>query len=474
MTNDTGLRSLIRDARYRAFWLGQATSTLGNQLTVVVLPALVVPGRGAGAFGLLLAVESAVMGVLLLLGGVIADRYSRSLVMAAADVFRLVGVLGFMVFAAHGPLPLLLVSAALSGAGAALYEPTHRAALAQIVPEELRTRANALDSATKRVGGLVGSLLAGLLLAGISPPRTLLVDVATFAVSLVTLVWLRLPRVRAAASGATPEQGLRAVVAEARTGLVEVRKRPWVSALMLQGTAQVFFLFGPNYVLVPMVSQARYGLPAFGWVSAATFVGSVLGSVLGGRVRSRRPGLWAMNALAPCLLTPLCLAVHVPLWAFCAAVSVGSVGVGCFMVLWYSSLQAEFPEDVQGRVFALEALASFGLQPIALAAAPLLVQLIGLTPFALVAVLVLLVSTYGVLAVPGTAELASPDAAIPSPRCPCPSRSEGVPGAVFPTCRPVRSRSSVAFSREGRAAAGPDGRQCPAGCAAGPGRPGRA
>ena len=402
------VRTLVRDPRYRMFWLGQATSTLGNQLTIVVLPALVVPSRGVGMFGLLLAVESAVMGVLLLLGGVVADRYSRSMVMAAADVFRIVGVGGFLLFASHGPVPALLAAAALIGAGAALYEPAHRAALAQVVSEDLRQRANAIDAATKRVGGLLGALLAGVLLSGVSPPRTLLIDLLTFVISLVTLVWLRLPRIQVAQD--QQEQGLRAVFAEAKTGLVEVRRRPWVAALMLQGTAQVFFLFGPNYVLVPMVSQERYGIQAFGWVSAATFVGSVLGSVVGVRVTSRRPGLWAMNALVPCLLTPVCLMVEVPLWGFCAAVAAGSVGVGCFMVLWYSSLQNEFPEEVQGRVFALEALASFGLQPVALAAAPLLVALMGITPFAVIAVIVLLTSTYAVLIVPGTVQLASPAA----------------------------------------------------------------
>ncbi|MES9508073.1 hypothetical protein ABWJ92_16895 [Streptomyces sp. NPDC000609] len=78
----------MRDRRYLASWLGQVTSAVGNQLTVVVLAALVVPDRGPGTFGLVLAVESAVMAVLLLAGAVVADRYSRSFVMAIADLRR--------------------------------------------------------------------------------------------------------------------------------------------------------------------------------------------------------------------------------------------------------------------------------------------------------------------------------------------------------------------------------------------------
>ncbi|MFD7065701.1 MFS transporter [Streptomyces sp. NPDC059913] len=412
------IRALLRSRQYLAFWLGQVTSTVGNQLTVVVLAAMVVPDRGPGTFGLVLAVESAVIGVLLLVGGVFADRYSRSAVMAVADVLRLVGIVGFLLFASHGPLGPLLVAAALTGAGAALYDPAHRAALAQVVPEELRQQAYALDASTKRLGSMGGALLAGVLLAGIAPPKALLVDVATFAISLATLVWLRLPPVRTALDAADAVDaggardagpgGLRAMLAEAREGLVEVRQRPWVSALMLQGTVQVFFFFAPNYILVPIVSQSRYGVAAFGWVSAATLAGSVVGSLLAARVSVARPGLWAMHALAPCVLTPVCLAVDVPLSVFCAAGAAGSAGISCFMVLWYSSLQREFPEQVQGRVFALEGMAGFALQPVALAVTPLIVRFIGMAPFATVAAVVLFVSTYGVLAVPGTDRFATP------------------------------------------------------------------
>ncbi|MGW2850251.1 hypothetical protein, partial [Streptomyces sp. NPDC001274] len=75
-----------------------------------------------------------------------------------------------------------------------------------------------------------------------------------------------------------------------------------------------------------------------------------------------------------------------------------------------------------GRVFALEGLASFGLQPIALAVTPVLVRFVGVASFAVLAAVVLLVSTYGVLAVPGTARFATRTRSVtevsvkPSPR----------------------------------------------------------
>ena len=405
------MRTLLRDRRYLAFWLGQVTSVFGNGMAMVALPALLLPGRGASTYGLVLAVHSAAMGVLLLAGGVVADRSSRTAVMALADVLRAAGVLGYVLLGAHGPLWSLLGCAALSGFGVALYDPAHRAALPQLVPPELLQRANALDSATKRLGMGAGAALGGVVVAVLGSRPALLLDLATFGVSLTTLLWLRLPAVRT--TEVTP--GLRAAVHEAREGVREVRRRPWAAVVMLQGTVQVFCLFAPAYALVPVVSLDRYGQGAYGWITATTFVGIVCGSLLSGRTRPRRRGLAAMNALAPSVLLPLCLAVDVPLWAFCLASWLAWTGIGWFAVLWFSSLQQEFAPEVQGRVFSLDSLATFGLEPIALALAPLVAARAGMTPVAIVAAVVMLVSTYVVLLVPGVAHFSSGSAGSTEP-----------------------------------------------------------
>ncbi|WP_244871976.1 MFS transporter [Catellatospora sp. TT07R-123] len=399
------MATLLRDRRYLAFWAGQVTSVVGNAIGLVALPALILPTRGPQQFGLVLAAEAAASVLLLLAGGVIADRYSRSAVMAVSDVIRVIGVLGLIAFGARGPLWLPLIAACLLGIGGALYEPAHRAALPQLVGPELRQQANALDSSTKRVGAAVGALIGAGLVALLSARGALVVDVATFGVSLVTLLWLKLPKVAQAEAG----RGMGAMLAEARDGVREVRRRPWALVIMLQGTVQVFFLFAPNYTLVPIVSQQRFGPAAYGWLSAAASVGMVLGSALAGRIRTRRAGLWAMNALVPCALLPVCLAVPVPLWLWGVVEVVAWGGIGVFVVLWFTALQTEFPAEVQGRVFALESIGNFALQPIAIAVAPLLALTIGLPVFAVVAAVVLLATTYGVFAVRGVAALRSPE-----------------------------------------------------------------
>lgn len=397
----TTYRQLLRDSRYFAFWLGQVTSVVGNGIRVVALPALILIAHGGEAYAYTLAVDSLFSVTLMLFGGAIADRHSRTAVMAVSDVIRAIAVLGYFSFGTRSELVPLLVFAALAGTGGALFNPAHRAALPQIVPPQLRQKANSLDGVTNSLGMAAGAGLGGLLVATVGPRYALLVDAATFGVSLLTLLWIRLPRV-------APEQSERAsIFKDVKEGIAEVRKRAWVWTIILQGTVQVFLIFAPYVALVPIASANRYGVSAYGWISAAGSIGMIVGSTLAGRIVTKRPGLWAMNALAPSALLPLCLAINVPLWAFCAGAFAAWLGIGIFVVFWFTALQKEFPLEVQGRVFALESVATFGLNPIAYAVAPLIAFAIGLNAFAIMATIVLIISNYVVLFVRGAVQLSN-------------------------------------------------------------------
>jgi len=394
-------RQLLRDSRYRAFWLGQITSVVGNGIRLVALPALILIAHGGEAYAYTLAVDSLFSVTLMLFGGAIADRYSRTAVMAVSDVIRAIAVLGYLSFGTRPELAPLLIFAALAGTGGALFNPAHRAALPQIVPLELRQKANSLDGATNSLGMAIGAGLGGLLVATIGPRYALMVDAATFGISLLTLLWIRLPRVAPTLTERT------SIFKDVREGIAEVRKRAWVWTIILQGTVQVFLVFAPYVALVPVASAERYGVSAYGWISAAGSIGTIVGSTLAGRIITKRPGLWAMNALAPSALLPLCLAIDMPLWVFCAGAFAAWLGLSVFVVFWFTALQREFPLEVQGRVFALEQVATFGLNPIAFAVAPLIAFAIGLNAFAIMATIVLLISNYVVLFVRGAVQLSS-------------------------------------------------------------------
>ncbi len=126
----------------------------------------------------------------------------------------------------------------------------------------------------------------------------------------------------------------------------------------------------------------------------------MLGSALGAVLKPRRPGLLGMNALAASALVPLCIAFPPRLSVFVGVSVVAWAGISVFMVFWYTALQNDIPEEYQGRVFSLETIASFGLEPVALALAPTVAVHVGFEPVGVAGAAVLILSTYIVLLVP--------------------------------------------------------------------------
>jgi MFS family permease len=316
---------------------------------------------------------------------------------------RAAAVLGYALSPASAPLLVLAVFGVLEGTGVALFQPAYRAVLPQVVPDDRLRQVNAVVQTTNRAGALLGAGLGGVLISVAGPRQALLLDAATYLVSLGTLLVLRLPAVRE-----TAVEGLRAALHEAREGIQVVIRRPWVTVVMLQGTVQVLFAFAPARVLMPLVAEQRYGDGAYGVLAACTPAGMLAGSLLAMRIAPRRDGLVAMHVVAPTALVMACLAVDVPLWLFAVCCLLEWAGIAVFSVLWFTSLQKAYPAQVQGRVFAVEQLATFALDPVGLVIAPAVASAVGVATVGWVAAAVLLVTTYAVLLVPGVVHFRDP------------------------------------------------------------------
>jgi MFS family permease len=398
------VRDLLANRRLMIFWSGQAVSRLGDGMAPIAAAALALRYYGTGGLGAVLAAEALGLGFTLLAGGVIADRFSRTAVMAVADLLRLGGALALLVCFGRAPLPVICAIAAGVGIGTALFVPAFGAALAQLLePDQLR-RANALQGIVNRASMTLGAALAGVLVATVGPRWTYAIDAATFAVSIATLLVVRLPRLAGGARGV----GLPGAVRDAREGLRAVLAQPWAAVVMAQGTVQVVIGFAPVQVLLPVVAIDRYGSGAYGALAAAQGVGSMLGGVVALRRKPRREGVTAMHGVA--LFAPVCacLAVPVPLWLFLICQAVAWAGIAVFLAIWFASLQRQFARTVHGRVLALEGLVTIALQPVGLALAPLAAQRFGIPAVGLFTAVVIVVSSYAVLAVPGVVHFAPP------------------------------------------------------------------
>src|SRR5207248_3382337 len=124
--------------------------------------------------------------------GALVDRWDRKRVMLAADAGRALALGSVAVALAVGrpPLAQLLAASFVEGCLFVFFQLSESAALPQIVPREQLPQAIAQNQARMQGAGLVGAPLGGALF-GIARSLPFVADTASYAVSFVSLLFIR-------------------------------------------------------------------------------------------------------------------------------------------------------------------------------------------------------------------------------------------------------------------------------------------
>jgi predicted MFS family arabinose efflux permease len=348
---------------FRALFWAHAVSMLGDRMVAVALAfAVLEVGGSVSEVGLVLAARTLPMVASVLVGGVVADRMSRRVLMVAADLVR---------FATQATLAVLLLTgsaevwslAALSGLGGVatgFFNPASTGLLPAVVAPERLQQANGLRATAASAGEIAGPALAGVLVAAAGAGWALAVDAATFAISAAFVVRLRLPPRAVAAQRTT-------FLADLREGWGEFRARTWVWTVVLSA-ALGNMLWGAWSALGPVVAHRDLGgAAAWGTVLAALGVGALAGGVLATRARPRRP-LLLVTAMWGVMGLPLAfLAAGAPVSLLAAAALVSGMGMMLANSLWESTLQRLVPAHALSRVSAYDWFGSLAFAPLGMA-----------------------------------------------------------------------------------------------------------
>jgi MFS family permease len=314
---EAGFRDVMRDPEYRALWLADAQSLVGDQLARVALSVLVFKDTGSAT---LTAIAYALTFVPALLGGAllggIADRLPRRGVMIVCDAARAV-VLGLMAlpFLPIGVVCGLLVIAVLL---ASPFSAARVAILPQIFPDDRFLVGQALRGITQQVAQLVGFAAGGIVIAAIGARAGLAFDAVTFAISAL-IIW---HGVRARPRPVPTDEStgyLRSIV-----GTVGgIMRNPVLRTMLGYGWLAAFYI-APEGLAAPYAAEIGRGPVAVGLLLAAIPAGTAVGAwalvrVFPAAVRPRLTGPLAAAAgvaLIPCALHPG-IGVSLLLWFCC-------------------------------------------------------------------------------------------------------------------------------------------------------------
>jgi predicted MFS family arabinose efflux permease len=369
------MRLFTRD--FFLLWHGQLVSHVGNQAFLVATTFLILERTGSASLVAGAMIASTLPIVLLApLGGALADRHSRRLIVVLTDLVRglSIGALALLVLC-RPDLPSAHVAAvtavaAFNGAMQALFAPAFQSLVPDLVPPERLPWANAVNQMSSQAATLVGQALGGVLYAMWGPAALLLIDACSF--SYAGVATSRLPAGRARTRAGTDiRTAFAGYLADTRDGLRYVRTRPGMPAA-LAIFAGVNCLFMPVFVLLPFFTRDVLGAgPAwYGFLLSGSGIGALAGSTAAGLVlrRTRRRAALVRTLLAGVAVCVLLLSAtgspHVALAAF-AGIGVCSSMVNVTVLTAFQSVP---PPGVRGRVMALVIALSTASVPLGMAA----------------------------------------------------------------------------------------------------------
>ncbi|MGI5241840.1 MFS transporter [Dactylosporangium sp. CA-139066] len=396
-----GRVAVLRDRGFRRYFAGYATSMLGtNMSTVATAFAVLQSGVGPAGLGYVLAARILPQVVLVLGGGVVADRIGRRQVMLGADVLRFVTQAGFaaIILVGAAPLWLLIIPAVLLGVGEAFFNPALSALTSQIAPAEQLTDANALLGLAQSTARIAGPAIAGLLVAVTSPAIVIAVDAATYGVSVLCLALINVPPLPG-----TPRRNL---IADLREGWSEFSSHTWLWVTTLQFSLFNLIVWGPFLALGPVAADQRLdGARSWGLIMAGYGGGAVFGGLAMLGRRPRRPLLVAVGASLGWAAPSAFLAAGLPTLGVFVGTVLAGVGSSVFMALWTTTTQRRIRADALARVNSYVTLGTFGLGPLGLALAGPVGLTIGIGSLFWVGAVWQVASTAVVLTLPSTRRL---------------------------------------------------------------------
>lgn len=180
--------------KFILLWTGELISSVGGGLTSFGLGVYVFNMTGSAANMALVTL----LGFLptLILGvpaGVLADRYDRRLLMMIGDGCSAFGIIYILICMINGGASLVQICAGvfISSVFSALLEPSFRATITDMLTKEEYSKASGLVSLAGSARYLFSPVIAGFLLSVSDIRLLLIIDIATFALTIISAAVVR-------------------------------------------------------------------------------------------------------------------------------------------------------------------------------------------------------------------------------------------------------------------------------------------
>jgi predicted MFS family arabinose efflux permease len=352
--------SALAYRNFRLLWTGAFLSSIGTWTQDVAL-AWLIHTRLHDPFylGLRAFASDAPLLAFMLVGGAVADRVDRRLILFVSNMLQMLFAATLAVLYATGHLGIvaILAIAAVTGLAQSQSAPTYQAVITSLVPPRQIPNAVALNSLQFNLSRAIGPVIAALLLSRVGTGACLAVNAASFLAVIVALWRIRMPP--APPPTDTLGQSLRA-------GLSHVAHDRLLLTLTILGATGSLLAF-PLLTYLPVVAGdvLRTGAAGYGLLLSSFGAGAILGAVTTAhRGHVPRRGRYMLRAMVVYgVAAAAAMTSRVQVVSMALLVVAGWSLVTAFSIL-NSLVQENAPQALKGRVLSIYGLAFRGGMPI--------------------------------------------------------------------------------------------------------------
>ncbi|MFF1659202.1 MFS transporter [Streptomyces sp. NPDC058249] len=350
-------------------WLGAYTASMvGDNIYYLALSWAAVQAGTPSQAGAVMAVSAVPRALLMLGGGVVADRFGPRKVVIGSDAVRCAAVLAVaaVLFAASPGLWLLALLAVVFGTVDAVFMPAVGALPARVTSRDQLARVQGMRGLAIRFAGVVGAPLGGLGVALGGSAAAFGLAGMLIAVSVPLLISVRMRELPP--DDDAPDKAGQTAWRDLRDGLRYIRGHrvlaPLIAAIALGDLGFV----GPLNVGLTLLADRRgWGASGMGWVVAAFGTGAGVAALLL-TLRGRLPRAGSLAAVA-ILGGSVAIGALAFVPSVAAAVGIAlAIGLlaGLSGALCGALLQTQADPAYLGRVSAVSGIVSLGLAPLSM------------------------------------------------------------------------------------------------------------
>ncbi|MCY3733482.1 MAG: MFS transporter [Chloroflexi bacterium] len=348
------LRSLFRIRDYRVLWLAALCMIISQMIRFVAIPQWFVDQTGGESFtevAIIGAVQLPVQAFGVLYGGVLADRFDRRWLMAAANAMVLAILVAVATAATLDVLEFWMAWVALAALGglATFVAPARATITPRVVPPRYLSAAVTLDTSTQMTGWILGGLIVTALAVGLDAIGMLWVA-AGFA--LISAIMPAL--IKTSARAVSQRQSTLRMVIEGTRYVVRHPILPGLFSLDWGITVISYYR-----EILPLLATGLFmaGVGAAGALGTVNAVGSACGMLLAlFLVNYRAKGIMVLAASA--VYASLLFALGAAPWLWVGMIVIAMLGAADAVTVAVRQVTVHLttPDEMRGRAFSVMVL----------------------------------------------------------------------------------------------------------------------